>query len=58
MIEFGHGTHVGLRRARNEDTYYADAGQGLFLVADGMFADRNIGNSRGEVAFAPSTFGS
>ena len=36
MIEFGHGTHVGLRRTRNEDTYYADASLGLFLVADGM----------------------
>jgi len=36
MIEFGHATHAGLRRVRNEDTYYADAGSGLFLVADGM----------------------
>ncbi len=24
MIEFGHLTHVGLRRDLNEDTYYAD----------------------------------
>lgn len=47
MIEFGHGTHVGLRRARNEDTYYADAASGLFLVADGMG-----GHQHGEVAAA------
>ena len=45
MIEFGHGTHVGLRRARNEDTYYADPVLGLFLVADGMG-----GHQHGEVA--------
>jgi serine/threonine protein phosphatase PrpC len=47
MIEFGHGTHVGLRRRRNEDTYYADASLGLFLVADGMG-----GHQHGEVASA------
>lgn len=47
MIEFGHGTHVGLRRMRNEDTYYADAALGLFLVADGMG-----GHQHGEVASA------
>lgn len=45
MIEFGHGTHVGLRRTRNEDTYFADASLGLFLVADGMG-----GHQHGEVA--------
>lgn len=47
MIEFGHGTHVGLRRTRNEDTCYADAALGLFLVADGMG-----GHLHGEVASA------
>lgn len=47
MIEFGHATHVGLRRTRNEDTYYADASLGLFLVADGMG-----GHQHGEVAAA------
>lgn len=47
MIEFGHGTHAGLRRTRNEDTYYADATLGLFLVADGMGGHRH-----GEVAAA------
>jgi len=47
MIEFGHATHVGLRRAHNEDTYYADADLGLWLVADGMG-----GHEHGEVASA------
>lgn len=47
MIEFGHATHVGLQRTRNEDTYYADAALGLFLVADGMG-----GHLHGEVASA------
>lgn len=36
MIEFGHATHAGLHRSRNEDTCHADAGAGLFLVADGL----------------------
>lgn len=47
MIEFGHLTHCGLRRALNEDTYYGDATLGLWLVADGMG-----GHDDGEVASA------
>lgn len=47
MIEFGHGTHVGMCRLRNEDSYYADAALGLFLVADGMGGYR-----RGDAAAA------
>lgn len=47
MIEFGHLTHVGLRRDLNEDSYYGDGELGLWLVADGMG-----GHDYGEVASA------
>lgn len=47
MIAFGHGTHVGLKRDHNEDTYGAEPGLGLWLVADGMG-----GHEHGEVASA------
>ncbi len=47
MIEFGHLTHVGLRRELNEDTYYGDSDLGLWLVADGMG-----GHEYGEIASA------
>src|SRR3970040_1889065 len=47
MIEFGHLTHVGLRRDLNEDTSYGDIDLGLWLGADGMG-----GHEYGEVASA------
>lgn len=47
MIELGHMTHPGLARTHNEDSYRADAGRGLWLVADGLG-----GWGHGEVASA------
>jgi protein phosphatase len=47
MIEHGHATHKGLEREHNEDSYWADARHGLWLVADGMG-----GPGRGEFASA------
>lgn len=47
MLEFGHLSHVGLRRELNEDTYYGDSELALWLVADGMG-----GNACGEIASA------
>lgn len=47
MIEFGHLSHVGLRRKHNEDTYFGSAELGLWLVADGMG-----GHEYGEIASA------
>lgn len=47
MIEIGHASHTGLRRECNEDTYWADAELGLFLVVDGIG-----GPGRGEAAAA------
>ena len=42
MIEFGHLSHVGLRRELNEDTYYGDSELGLWLVADSALAREAI----------------
>ncbi len=36
QIEVGQGTHTGLRRNHNEDTFYASAESALWIVADGM----------------------
>jgi len=44
-LNFGGGTHVGLKRQKNEDSYKADPSFGLWLIADGMG-----GANAGEVA--------
>lgn len=36
QIEVGQGTHTGLRRNHNEDTFYASVENTLWIVADGM----------------------
>ena len=47
MLEFGHMTHPGNSRSRNEETYYGDLDNGLWLVAAGIG-----GHGRGECASA------
>lgn len=47
MIPFAARTHPGLRREANEDSFFADAEQGLWIVADGLG-----GHSNGEIASA------
>ncbi len=51
MHHFGAGTHVGNVRDNNEDSFVYDAGNGLWVVADGMG-----GLGFGEVASAITTF--
>ena len=47
MLEFGHMTHPGNGRSRNEETYYGDLDNRLWLVAAGIG-----GQGRGECASA------
>lgn len=47
QIEVGVGTHTGLRRSHNEDTFFSEEGSKLWIVADGMG-----GLDSGEVASA------
>ena len=45
QIEVGKATNVGMIRPGNEDAFYTDAADGLFIVADGMG-----GHAAGEIA--------
>ena len=45
QLEVGQGTNNGMIRSGNEDSFFADARHGLFVVADGMG-----GHAAGEVA--------
>ncbi|MDH5738072.1 MAG: protein phosphatase 2C domain-containing protein, partial [Gammaproteobacteria bacterium] len=51
LQKYGAGTNVGHVRKNNEDTFVCDAGQSLWLVADGMG-----GLGLGEVASAISAY--
>jgi serine/threonine protein phosphatase PrpC len=44
-IKYAGGTHVGMKRGHNEDSFFLMADQNLYLVADGMG-----GHNSGEVA--------
>ena len=44
-LEVGQGTHTGMIRSGNEDSFFSDLQHGLFVVADGMG-----GHAAGEVA--------
>jgi protein phosphatase len=45
QIEVGQATNVGMIRPGNEDAFFTDAAEGLFIVADGMG-----GHAAGEIA--------
>jgi PPM family protein phosphatase len=47
QIDFGHASHVGMKRTSNQDSFCAEPNVGLWLVADGMG-----GHAQGELASA------